>query len=46
VPFLAIAQGRNTLELAEIGWRRLAMALVLYVAFLGAHPWLFGVSPF
>jgi uncharacterized membrane protein len=46
VPFLAISQGRNTLELAEIGWRRLAMALVLYVAFLGAHPWLFGVSPF
>jgi len=46
VPFLAIAQGRNTIELAEIGWQRLAMALVLYVAFLGAHPWLFGVSPF
>jgi uncharacterized membrane protein len=45
VPFLAIAQGRNTLELAEIGWGRLAMALALYAAFLGTHRWLFGVSP-
>ena len=46
VPFLAISQGRNTLELAEIGWWRVALALVLYVVFLGAHTWLFGVSPF
>jgi len=45
VPFLAIAQGRNSLALAEIGWWRVAMALVLYAAFLGAHAWLFGVSP-
>jgi uncharacterized membrane protein len=45
-PFLAISQGRNTLELAEIGWWRVALALVLYAVFLGAHPWLFGVSPF
>jgi uncharacterized membrane protein len=44
-PFAAIAQGRNTLELAEIGWWRIALALVLYAVFLGAHGWLFGVSP-
>lgn len=46
VPFLAISQGRNTLELAEIGWWRVAIGLVLYAVFLGAHGWLFGVSPF
>jgi uncharacterized membrane protein len=46
VPFLAISQGRNTLELAEIGWWRVAIALVLYAVLLGAHSWLFGVSPF
>jgi uncharacterized membrane protein len=45
VPFLAISQGRNTLELAEIGWWRPALGLVLYAVFLGAHGWLFGVSP-
>ena len=44
-PFLAIFQGRNTLELAEIGWWRIALALVLYAVFLGTHGWLFGVSP-
>lgn len=46
VPFLAILQGRNTLELAEIGWWRFALALVLYAVVLAAHGWLFGVSPF
>ena len=46
VPFLAISQGRNTLELAEIGWWRVALALVLYAVFLGTHTWLFGASPF
>jgi uncharacterized membrane protein len=45
VPFLAVFQGRNTLEVAEIGWWRVAIALVLYAVFLGAHGWLFGVSP-
>ena len=44
-PFAAIAQGRNTLELGEIGWWRIALALVLYAVFLGTHGWLFGVSP-
>lgn len=45
LPFAAIAQGRNSLELAEIGWWRIALALVLYAVFLGTHGWLFGVSP-
>ncbi len=45
VPFFAISQGRNTLEVAEIGWWRVAIALVLYAVFLTAHGWLFGVSP-
>jgi uncharacterized membrane protein len=46
VPFLAISQGRNHLALAEIGWWRVALALVLYAVFLGTHTLLFGVSPF
>ena len=46
VPFLAISQGRNTLELAEIGWWRVALGLVLYAAFLVSHSWLFGASAF
>jgi len=46
VPFLAISQGRNSLELAEIGWWRAALGLVLYAVFLGTHTWLFGASPF
>ncbi len=37
VPFLAISQGRNTLELAEIGWWRVALGLVLYAVFR-RHP--------
>lgn len=45
VPFVAIAQGRNRLELAEIGaWRPIA-ACVVYGGFLSAHLWLFGVDP-
>ena len=32
-------------ELAEIGWWRPVLGLVLYAMFLGAHGWLFGVSP-
>ena len=45
VPFVAIAQGRNRLELGEIGaWRPVAAAVV-YGGFLSAHAWLFGVNP-
>jgi uncharacterized membrane protein len=46
LPFAAIAAGRQRLVLAEIGWRRVGVALLLYVLLLLLHPWLFGVSPF
>ncbi len=43
VPFVAIARGRNTLRLGEIGWRLIvALALVALVAW--AHPILFGAA--
>ncbi|SMF95539.1 Uncharacterized membrane protein [Methylomagnum ishizawai] len=45
LPFLAIIQRRNILALKEIGWRRPALALVLYLAMLHFHKGLFGVSP-
>ena len=42
VPFAAIAQGRQRLDLAEIGWWRLALAVVIWGALLFAHPYAFG----
>lgn len=45
VPFVAIAEGRNRLQLAEIGWPRIAAALLLYAGMLHGHFKLFGVSP-
>jgi uncharacterized membrane protein len=45
VPFVAIVEGRQQLVWSEVGWPRLAIALGLYVAFLLAHAWLFGVPP-
>ena len=45
VPFLAIAQGRQRLVMAEIGWWRLAVAILLFLAALYGHRWAFGVSP-
>jgi uncharacterized membrane protein len=45
VPFAAIAEGRNRLVFSEIGWWRLALAAALYVALLGLHPFVIGVSP-
>ena len=44
VPFAAIAQGRNSLELSELGWWRIAVALVLFGAVLMFHASVFGVS--
>jgi len=46
VPFVAIAQGRNRLDLAEIGWKRPLIGLVVFFFFLWIHPWLFGVRPY
>jgi uncharacterized membrane protein len=45
VPFAAIAQGRNRLELSEIGWMTPAIAVVVWIALLVVHPWLFGAAP-
>ncbi len=41
VPFVAIARGRNTLRLGEIGWRGI-VALILTALIAWAHPMLFG----
>lgn len=46
VPFVAIAQGRNRLDLAEIGWKRPLIGLVVFFFLLWIHPWLFGVRPY
>jgi uncharacterized membrane protein len=43
LPFAAIAQGRNTLRVRELGWWRVALGLVLFAAFLYFHAQLFGV---
>jgi uncharacterized membrane protein len=46
VPFAAIASGRNTFSLAEIGWWRLGLGVLAYVLFIGGHRHIIGVSPF
>ena len=46
VPFVAIAQGRNRFDFGEIGIRKVAIGLALYLAFLLLHPWLFGARPY
>lgn len=46
LPFLAIVQGRNRVVGSEIGWKRPAMALLVYAVLLWMHPWLFGVRPY
>jgi uncharacterized membrane protein len=45
LPFVAIAQGRNRIVWAEIGWLRPLVGLALFAAFFAAHQWLFGVRP-
>jgi uncharacterized membrane protein len=42
LPFAAVFAGRQRFAPDEIGWLRIAVALVLYAALLGLHPWLFG----
>lgn len=44
IPFLAILQGRQRLDLGEIWWR-LLVAVAIWVAVLLGHPYLFGVNP-
>jgi uncharacterized membrane protein len=45
LPFQAIIEGRNSLKIAEIGWWRPLLAVILYSLFLHFHRNLFGVSP-
>lgn len=45
MPFAAIAAGRQTLNLGEIGAWRLALALVIWAAIVWVHPYAFGGSP-
>ena len=44
-PFLAIAQGRNRLDLREIGLRNPLIGLALYAVFFWFHPAIFGARP-
>jgi uncharacterized membrane protein len=44
VPFAAIAAGRQSLKLGEIGWWRLGVAVIVWGALVFAHPLLFGVA--
>jgi uncharacterized membrane protein len=44
VPFAAIVAGRQSFSLAEIGWWRMALAVLLWAALPFVHPYAFGVS--
>ena len=44
VPFIAIAQGRNRLDIAEIGFWRIAAALAAWFVLIALHPVLFHVA--
>lgn len=44
IPFAAILSGRQSLKFGEIGWWRIAVALVIYAALAFGHPYLFGVA--
>jgi uncharacterized membrane protein len=43
IPFAAVAAGRQTLKLGEIGWWRLLLAVVVWAALIAVHPLAFGV---
>ena len=45
VPFMAIAQGRNSLAIDELGWWRIILVVAVYGVFLHMHKFFFGVSP-
>lgn len=44
VPFAAILSGRQSLNLAEIGWWRILLALAVWAALAWGHPYMFGVA--
>ena len=43
VPLVAILAGRNSLQVKEIGWWRLALAVAIYLFLLYIHPRIFGM---
>jgi uncharacterized membrane protein len=45
VPFRAVIEGRNSIQLGELGWWRLVLVVIVFVFFLYVHRYLFGVSP-
>lgn len=45
VPFWAIARGRQTLALRELGVWRVVLGLVIWAGVFHLHRWLLGVSP-
>jgi uncharacterized membrane protein len=46
IPFWAIVEGRNRLRLAEIGWKKIAVGVLLYAVLLATHSMLFGQKPY
>lgn len=44
LPFAAIASGRQSLTLGEIGWWRILLAVAVWAALTWGHPYLFGVA--
>jgi uncharacterized membrane protein len=43
LPFAAIAAGRQSFRLGEIGWWRIALALAIWAALIAGHGYVFGV---
>ena len=42
IPFVAIAQGRNRIVWREIGWKRPAIGIAVFVLVFFLHPWISG----
>ena len=45
IPFVAIAQGRNRIVWREIGWKRPAIGIAVFVIVFLIHPWISGGTP-
>lgn len=45
LPFAAIFAGRNQLNIGELGWWRILLALIIFATAFYGHLWAFGVSP-
>ncbi|MEO8113643.1 MAG: NnrU family protein [Phenylobacterium sp.] len=43
IPFAAVLKGVQRVSLAEIGWWRIALAVVVWAALTWGHPYIFGV---